>query len=338
MGSTLTVVSTLATSSLTISLTSISSGDAIGVSGSFRFLVLDLDLVLDVAGRFDGAAKLGRGKGDAFGDRVHQGALFDAVLRRDRLRSELGPRLLDSGRQTAEQTAFRSLAALVPLGDDGAERRRARFHVRQQRVRWTRRAARRHEVRNRFGLVGASLFVQRPLQKARLVQQHLPLPESQDHANEEQRHQDQADAQHGGPDVAGVTGRPAVHAAAGAGLRAVRRRVTCVAVTVALAVADAAAVAVVRTGVGPDGQAGHRQALLFDAQLAVAALGSFRRQPGVDVVDAQVDERRPARNDLAIGVDEGMTQRRHRFHAEFQLLVQVRAVQHAAPHVLVLAL
>ena len=92
-------------------------------------------------------------------------------------------------------------------------------------------------------------------------------------------------------------------------------------------------VAVVLAGLRPDLEAGHRHAPLVDAETVLPTPSSLRGKAGVHVVDPEVDQRRPAGDDLPAGVDEGVGEDGHGLHPELQPLVEVLAVEHPAPHV-----
>ena len=96
-------------------------------------------------------------------------------------------------------------------------------------------------------------------------------------------------------------------------------------------------VAVVLAGLRPDLEAGDWHAPLVDAETVLPTPSSLRSKAGVHVVDPEVDQRRPAGDDLPAGVDEGVGEDGHGLHPELQPLVEVLAVEHPAPHVRVLA-
>ena len=104
--------------------------------------------------------------------------------------------------------------------------------------------------------------------------------------------------------------------------------------TMAATVAHAAAATGRRAGERPDGEGRHRHALPVDAEAVLRAAGALRREAGIHVLQPEVDEGRPAGDDLAARVDEGVGENGDRLHAELEAFVEVGAVQHPAPHVL----
>lgn len=76
------------------------------------------------------------------------------------------------------------------------------------------------------------------------------------------------------------------------------------------------------------------QAALVHAHPALTTLRPVGRQARIGGLQAQVYDRRPARHDAILVVQEAVRQHRHVLHPEFQLLIRVPAVQHAAVDVL----
>ena len=72
-----------------------------------------------------------------------------------------------------------------------------------------------------------------------------------------------------------------------------------------------------------------------DAEFILPAAGSLGREAGIHVLETQVHQGGPARDNLPLGVDEAVGEDGHGLHAELQLLVEVGAVEHATDHVLV---
>ena len=159
----------------------------------------------------------------------------------------------------------------------------------------------------------------------------------QDEQQRQDEQEEDVEDSGGQPGAVRVAGGAAVLTAARARGLTVRGGPARLAVAVAQAVAGPVTVAVVRAGLRSYFQVPDRHALLVDTQRVLATPSTLRSEARVHVVNAEVHQGSPARDDLAAGVDEGVGEDGHGLHPELQPLVEVLAVEHPAPHVRVLA-